>query len=71
MQAPPKKQIFTELTCDESTTINGGYNENYQYRRGFLGFHPCPRSYYSYNRYSPDYQRYNSDYYKGNIRGYY
>ncbi len=71
MQEPQQRQLFTELNSAESTTINGGYNENYQYRRSFLGFQLCPRSYYGYNRYSPDYQRYNSNYYKGNIKGYY
>ena len=63
--------VFRELNSDESTIINGGYNESSEYRRSFLGFQICSRSYYGYNRNSPEYQRYNSDYYKGNIRGYY
>ena len=71
MQESQQKQLFTELNSEESITINGGYNENYQYRRSFLGFPICPRSYYGYNRYSPDSQRYNSHYYKGNTKGYY
>ena len=71
MQEPEQKQLFTELNLEESTIINGGYNENSQYHRTFLGFQLCPRSYYSDNRYSPDYKRYNSNYYKGNRRGYY
>ncbi|MDJ0518640.1 MAG: hypothetical protein QNJ74_21075 [Trichodesmium sp. MO_231.B1] len=71
MQESQQKQFFTELNSEESTTINGGYNENYQHRRSFLGFQLCPRSYYGYNRSSPDYERYSSNYYKGNIRGYY
>ncbi|MGD1805187.1 hypothetical protein ACP6PL_07060 [Dapis sp. BLCC M126] len=71
MQESQQRQLFIELNSEESTTINGGYNENNQYRRSFLGFQLCPRSYYGYNRYSSDYQRYNSNYYKGNIRGYY
>jgi len=71
MPESQQKQLFTELNLEESTTINGGYNENSQYRRSFLGFQLCPRSYYGYNRNSPNYQRYNSNYYKGNIRGYY
>ncbi|MDJ0555356.1 MAG: hypothetical protein QNJ68_13120 [Microcoleaceae cyanobacterium MO_207.B10] len=71
MPKPPNKQLFTEISSEESTKINGGYNEISQYRRTFLGLHICPRSYYSYNRSSSDYQRYNSDYYKGNLRGYY
>ena len=66
-----QKQLFTELNAEQSTTINGGYNENYQYHRSFLGFQLCPRSYYGYNRYSSNSQRYNSNYYNGNIRGYY
>ncbi|MCL2924767.1 MAG: hypothetical protein MGF17_09110 [Trichodesmium sp. MAG_R04] len=71
MQEYQQQQLFTELDSEESTTINGGYNENYQDHRSFLGFQICPRSYYDYHRYSPDYKRYNSNYYKGNTRGYY
>ena len=71
MQESQQQQLFTELNLEESTTINGGYNENYPYHRSFLGIQICPRSYYDYYRYSPDYKRYNSNYYKGNIRGYY
>ncbi|NEP80246.1 MAG: hypothetical protein F6K17_20015 [Okeania sp. SIO3C4] len=71
MQEPQKNKFFTELNSEQSTKINGGYNENYQYRRNFLGFQVCPRSYYGYNPYSSDNQSYNSNYYKGNIKGYY
>ncbi|MCL2931782.1 MAG: hypothetical protein MGG11_05710 [Trichodesmium sp. MAG_R03] len=71
MQESQQQQLFTELNLEESTTINGGYNDNYQDYRSFLGFQLCPRSYDGYNRYSPDYKRYNSNYYKGNTRGYY
>ncbi|NEP88234.1 MAG: hypothetical protein F6K18_16135 [Okeania sp. SIO2C2] len=71
MQELQKKQLFTKLNSKESTYINGGYNENYQYRRNFLGFQLCPRSYYGDNRYYSDYQPYNYNYYKGNIKGYY
>ena len=71
MQESQQKQLFTELNLEESTKINGGYNENNQYRRIFLGFQPCPRSYYRYNSYSPESKRYNSNYYKGNLKGYY
>ncbi|WP_124145576.1 MULTISPECIES: hypothetical protein [Okeania] len=71
MQELQKKQLFTKLNPKESTYINGGYNENYQNRRNFLGFQLCPRSYYGDNRYYSDYQPYNSNYYKGNIKGYY
>ncbi|MEB3341039.1 MAG: hypothetical protein VKJ25_09730 [Okeania sp.] len=71
MQESQPKQLFTELNLEESTKINGGYNENNQYRLNFLGFQLCPRSYYKYNRYSPEYKPYSSNYYKGNIKGYY
>ncbi len=71
MQEFQKKPLFTEINSKESTIINGGYNENYQYHRSFLGRPICPRSYYSYKDHSTNYQHYSSNYYKGNIKGYY
>ena len=36
MQESLQKPLFTELNLEESTKVNGGYNENYSYYLGGL-----------------------------------